>query len=266
MTGQLVIQNTVGVNVSNLTIDGNGSNCVAGANRESGIVVTSVGTANDGVLAAKLQNVVVRNQHGCGVGEGIISDSSFATISGNQLHDIDRTAVVVSAGKASVANNTIQATSLNGVALLAGNQTTVSGNNISGVNQAGLLIQGNTTGAIFPKNTIAGSSSTVGIWQAGVSSNSTTGNRVSGAGWGVVLQFCGGNIVQTNVFNGLASDGIFDQNSFGGNVVTKNTVNESAFGIFTDSSVGGDTLVPNVLFNDGVTVDPSPAVLGTPDM
>ena len=266
LTGQLVIQNTVGVNVSDIIVDGTGSGCVAGANRESGIVVTDVGTPNDGVIAAKIQNVVVRNEHGCNVGEGIVVDTSYATISANQLHDIDRTGVVVSGGKASVANNTMQAVGLNGVALLAANQATVSGNNISGVNQAGLLIQGNTTAAIFTKNIIVSSPNAVALWLVGVLNSTTTANRVSGAGWGVVLQSCAGNIVQTNVFNGLGADGIFDQNSLGGNVVTKNTVNEAAFGIFTDSTVGGDTLVPNSLYNDVVTVDPSPALLATPDM
>jgi parallel beta-helix repeat protein len=264
VSAQLVVQNTVGVTVSNLTVDGTGSNCVPGAVREAGIVVYNVGTSNDGVSAAKIQNVSVRNEHGCGVGEGVISDTAFATISSNQIHNIDFTGIVVAGGKANVASNNIQTAGLNGVAMDTANQTVVTGNTVSTVNQAGLLVQLNTTAATISKNTVVSSPSAVGIWLLSVFNTPTNGNRISNTTWGVVLQFCAGNVVQSNSFSELGADGILDQNSFGGNIVTKNTINEAAFGIFTDSTTGGDTLVPNSLFNTVVTVDPSPASLGTP--
>ena len=265
VTAQLLIQNTVGVTVSNITVDGTGSGCVPGANRESGIVLTNVGTPNDGVLAAKIQNVVVRNVHGCGLGEGIVTDSSYVTVSSNQLHDIDRTAIVSGGGKNSVASNSIQTVGLNGLALIGTNQTLATNNAISGASQAGIYIVSNTRTSTVLKNTVLSSPWAIGVWAIGVSNNSIISNKVGGAGWGVVLQFCAGNVVQSNTFNGMGADGIFDQNSFGGNVVNKNTVNEAAFGIFTDSTVGGDTLVPNGLFNTVVTVDPSPAALPNAD-
>jgi parallel beta-helix repeat protein len=264
VSAQLVVQNTVGVTVSNLSVDGTGSACVAGAVREAGIVVYNVGTVNDGVSAAKIQNVSVRNEHGCGVGEGIISDTAFATISSNQIHNVDFTGIVVAGGKASVASNNIQTAGLNGVAMDTGNQSVATGNTVSNVNQAGFLIQLNTTAATISKNTVVSSPAAVGIWLLSVFNTPTNGNRISNTGWGVVLQFSAGNVVQSNSFSELGADGILDQNSFGGNIVTKNTINEAAFGIFTDSTTGGDTLVPNSLFNTVVTVDPSPASLGTP--
>jgi parallel beta-helix repeat protein len=267
VSAQLVVQNTVGVTVSNLTIDGTGSGCVFGANREAGIVVTNVGTANDGTSAAKFQNLVVRNEITCGgLGEGIVSDTSYITISSNQFHNIDRSGIVVGGGKTSIASNTVQTAGLNGVALDTGNQTVVTGNTVANVNQAGLLIQLNTTAATISKNTVVSSPAAVGIWLLSAFNTPTNGNKVSDTTWGVVLQFCGGDVVQSNTFSESSADGILDQNSFGGNIVTKNTVNEAAFGIFTDSTVGGDTLVPNNLFNVVVTVDPNPTTLGTPDM
>jgi parallel beta-helix repeat protein len=267
VSAQIVIQNTVGVNVSNLTVDGTGSNCVPGAIREAGIVIFNVGTANDGTSAAKIQNVVVRNEIACGgLGEGIVSDTAFATISTNQVHNIDRSGIVVAGGKTNVASNNIQSAGLNGVAMDGANQTAITGNTIANVNQAGMLVQLGTNGATIARNTILSSPSAIGIWYFDVFNSPITGNKISDTTWGVVLQFCFNDVVQTNTFSQSAADGILDQNSFGGNIVTKNTVNEAAFGIFTDSTVGGDTLVPNTLYNVVVTVDPNPTTIGTPDM
>jgi parallel beta-helix repeat protein len=66
------------------------------------------------------------------------------------------------------------------------------------------------------------------------------------------------NTVQNNKLSNALYDGILDEISFGGNNITKNTVNEGQFGIFGDSSVGGDTLVPNTFFNVVTTIDPGP--------
>ena len=52
VTVQLLAQNTVGVIIKDLIVDGNGANCPAGSNRNVGIGVFDVGTPNDGTTAA----------------------------------------------------------------------------------------------------------------------------------------------------------------------------------------------------------------------
>jgi parallel beta-helix repeat protein len=265
VTAQLLVENTVGVTVSDLIVDGTGGTCVAGANRTVGIEFYNVGTAVDGTTAGKIQNVVVRNQtNACGTGEGILSDTSFITVNANELHDIDRTGILADSAKNTITNNSVQHSHNYGIVLDNQGASLVSGNTISDATLAGILAGfvalGSVSNATITKNTVVnGGTFGIGIWLFDAFYSAVNHNQVSNAAWPMVLQFAFFDTVQTNVFNEASIDGILDQNSFGGNIVTKNTVNEAAFGIFTDSSVGGDTIVPNSLFNVVVTVDPNPA-------
>jgi Periplasmic copper-binding protein (NosD) len=266
-TAQLLVQNTVGVNVSDITIDGTGSGCVLGAGRTLGIEYHNVGIPIDGTAAGKIQNVVVRNQQdGCGFlvgegGEGILSDTSFITITANEVHDIDRSGIITYAGQNSITSNSVQNTENGIVAVNATTQTLVSQNAISnltsteGFTTIGAWVDGGA--AKITLNTIA--SSTVfgyGIFSEFSAGTVATGNKVNAVTYGVTLFVTSGNIVGTNTIN-KTHLGLYDTSSNGGNVITKNTVNEADFGVFTDSTVGGDTLVPNNLYNVVVTVDPS---------
>ena len=258
VTAQLLVNGAVGVTINNLVVDGTGGTCVAGANRTVGIEFFNVGTSNDGTAAGRLQNSVIRNQiDGCGVGEGILADTSFVTITGNELHNIDRTGIAADRAKTTITNNSLQHSSNYGILLDFDSGSTVSGNTISdSVNYASILVEDGSTNAVITKNTVV--NTTEGIWLLSAYYAKVTQNIVSNATWPLVLQFGFNDIVQSNRLSEASADGILDQNSFGGNNVTKNIVNEAAFGIFTDSTVGGDTLVPNTLFNVVVTVDPNP--------
>jgi len=260
VTAQLLVQNTVGINVSDITVDGAGGTCVAGANRTVGVEFYHVGTAVDGTSAAKLQNVVVRNQKTpCGIGEGILSDTAFMTISSNEVHDIDRTAILANSASNNISNNSIQNSTNYGIILdITANSSVVSSNTVSNSTIAGILAEGGTQSATISKNTVVNVPGNVGLWLSFAYFSTVTQNKVSNAAWPFVCQFCYFDTVQSNVLSEAFVDGILDQASFGGNNITKNTVNEAPFGVFTDSSVGGDTLVPNNLFNVVVTVDPNP--------
>jgi parallel beta-helix repeat protein len=260
VTAQLLVENTVGVNVSDITVDGTGGTCVGGANRTVGIEFYNVGTPVDGTLAGKLQNVVVRNQkNACGIGKGILSDTAFMTISSNEVHDIDRTAILADRAKNSITNNSVQNSANYGIVLDIGNGSVVSSNTISNSTIAGILVEDGTSSATISKNTVVNVPGNIGIWLLSAFSSNANQNKVSNAAWPLVLQFCSSDTVQANVLNEASVDGILDQNSFGGNIITKNTVNEAAFGVFADASAAADTLVPNILFNVVVTVDPNPA-------
>jgi len=261
VSGQLVVQNSVSVEVSDITVDGAGSGCVTGALRQAGIVVSGAGASDVGASSIKIDNVTVRNQHGCAEGEGIIADSSFLTIVNNQIHDIDITGIVVGAGTVNIHSNNMQTVS-NGVSVNATNNTVITANTVAGAGQAGIIVQDNSAGTTVANNVVLASPAAIGIGLLASATNTmVTGNTVSNCIFGIMLGAVGNNVVQSNNLSQLGSDGVLDEFSLGGNIVTKNIVNEAAFGILTDSTGASDTLTPNTFYNAVVTLDPSPLVM-----
>jgi parallel beta-helix repeat protein len=261
LTAQISVQNATDVIVSNLTIDGTGSGCVSGANREVGIFVYN--TAN-----SEIADVTVRyEQTGCASGEGIVTDTSYVTISSNVVHDIDRSGILVLAGADSVESNAIQNAALYGIGLYYTNETVVSSNTAANMSQAAIWVE-YSNNSIVKSNTLLsstapGTNGAIGVWIYSSSSNSVSGNITNDYSYGIALQGSGNNVVQSNKSTQSGSDGLYEDTSLGGNIVSKNTVNEAAYGLFTDSSVGGDTLTPNTFYNTVVTVDPNPASIVT---
>jgi parallel beta-helix repeat protein len=256
VTVQLLVENTVGVNIKDLVVDGNGGNCPGGSNRNVGIGVFDVGTANDGTTAATIANVVVRNDTTC-FGDGILADTSFITITNSEIHDVNQTAIDAYSAKYSITNNSIQRSHNYGIVLyFNANGSVVSGNNVSD-GSTGILSQGPNVGANITKNTLL-NNSYVGLWLFFTTSHAVTSNVVTNSLWPLVVEEGTNNIVQNNKLSDAIFDGILDEFSFGGNIVTKNTVNEALFGIFGDSTVSADTLVPNTFYNVVTTIDPGP--------
>jgi parallel beta-helix repeat protein len=250
---QLLVQNTVGVTIKNLTVDGNGGNCPA--NRNVGIGVFDVGTPNDGTAAARIDSVVVRNDTTC-FGDGILADTSYITITGSEIHDVNQTAIDAYSAKYSITNNSIQRAHNYGIVLVDdATGSVVSGNNVSDGN-TGILSEGPNS-ATITNNTLL-NNSFVGVWVFLASHQIVTQNVVSNSAWDLIVEEGSSNTVQNNKFNGAGVDGILDFISFGGNNITKNTVNEGQFGIFADNTTSGDTLVPNAFYNVVTTIDPGP--------
>jgi parallel beta-helix repeat protein len=221
-----------------------------------------VGRPNDGTTAARIQNVVVRNERqGC-FGDGILADTSYMTITGSEIHDIDATAIDAYSAKYSITNNSIQRANAYGIVLLNNDSgSVVSGNDVSD-GTVGILSE-SFNPATITKNTVL-NDYYVGVWIFFGYYQTVTQNVVSNSWWPLIVEFGFNNTVQSNTLSDALIDGILDEASFGGNIITKNTVNEGQFGIFTDSSVGGDTLVPNTFFNVLTTIDPGPTQ-GPPD-
>ena len=257
---QLLVQNTVGVTIKNLTVDGNGGNCPAGSNRNVGIGVFDVGAANDGTAAARIDSVVVRNDTTC-FGDGILADTSYITITNSEIHDVNQTAIDAYSAKYSITNNSIQRAHNYGIVLV--NDATgsvVTGNNVSdGWN--GILTEGPNS-ATITNNTLL-SNTQVGVWIFYASHQVFTQNVVSNSWWPLIVEGGFSNTVQNNKISGAFYDGILDYFSFGGNNITKNTVNEAGYGIFADSTTSGDTLVPNTFYNTVTTIDPGPPQIPT---
>jgi parallel beta-helix repeat protein len=241
LTAQLSVQNAVDVTVSNLVIDGTGSGCA---------------------------DVTVRyEQTGCAIGEGIVTDTSYVTISSNVVHDTDRSGILVLAGADSVDSNDIQNAALYGIGLYYTNETVVSSNTAANMSQAAIWVE-YSNNTVVKNNTLLSSTApgvngAIGIWIYSSSSNSVTSNVTNDYSYGIALQGSANNVVQSNKCAQSGSDALYEDTSLGGNIVDKNTVNEAAYGLFTDSSVGGDTLTPNTFYNTVVTVDPNPASIVT---
>jgi parallel beta-helix repeat protein len=220
-----------------------------------GIGVFNVGAPNDGVAAAKIEDVVVRNQMVCS-GDGILADTSYATIKDSEIHDINQTAIDAYNATYSITGNSIQRAYNNGIVLVNNaSGTVVSGNNISD-GSTGMVLE-TFNPATITKNTLL-NNFFVGVYLYSAYYQTVTQNVVSNSWWPMVVVYGYNNTVQSNTLSDTYFDGIIDEASFGGNNITKNRVNEAQFGIFTDSSVGGDTLVPNTFFNVGTTIDPGP--------
>lgn len=261
VAAQLLIENTVGVTIKNLIVDGSGANCPAGSNRNVGIGVFNVGAPNDSTSAATISNVVVRNETNC-LGDGILADTSFATVTGSEIHDINQTAIDAYNAKYTITNNSIQRASAYGIVLIndaAG--SVISGNNVSN-GSTGILSE-SPNSATITKNTLL-SNSYVGLWLYAGYHHSVTQNVISNSPWPLVVGFGFQDTLQNNKISGAGTDGILDYDSLGGNVIIQNTVNEAPYGIFADSTTGGDTLVPNTFFNTVVTIDPGPVTVPTP--
>jgi len=225
-TAQLLVQNTVGVTVSDIAVDGTGSGCVPGAGRTFGIEYYKVGTPNDGTSAGKIENVVVRNQQdGCGFlvgegGEGILSDTSFITISSNEVHNIDRTGIIAYAGQNSITSNSVQSVE-NGIAVTAATtQTVVSQNAISNL----------TSNEGF---------TTIGLWAESGAAKMTMNTIASstGFGYGIYSDFTAGTIANGNNVNAVTYGVLLFVAS--GNIVGTNTISNTYLGLY-DTSIPGD--------------------------
>jgi parallel beta-helix repeat protein len=255
VTVQLLVQNTVGVTIKDLVVDGSGGTCPALSNRNVGIGVFDVGSANDGTTAATIANVVVRNEMNC-FGDGILADTSYITITGSEIHDINQTAIDAYTAKYSITNNSIQRAHAYGIVLLNNaSGSVVSGNDVSD-GTTGILSQGPNS-ATITKNTLL-NNYYVGIWTFYAYHQTVSNNVVSNSWWSFVIEGGYLDTVQNNKFSDALYDGILDYFSFGGNNITKNTLNEAQFGIFADGTTGGDTLVPNTFYNTLTTIDPGP--------
>jgi parallel beta-helix repeat protein len=250
---QLLVENTVGVTVSNLIVDGTGANCPA--NRNVGIGVFNVGSPNDGTTAAKIQSVVVRNEQAC-LGDGVLADTSYATITSSEIHDINQTAIDAYNAKYTITNNSIQRAGAYGIVLINNaSGSVVSGNNVSN-GTTGILSESPNAATITSNSVL--NNYYVGIWTWYAFHQTVTNNVVSNSWWPLIITGGLSNTVQNNKISDALYDGILDYSSFGGNIITKNTVNEAYFGIFVDNTTGGDTLVPNTFYATVVTIDPGP--------
>ena len=261
---QLLVQNTVLVTIQNLTIDGTGAGCVAGANRVFGIEFSNVGMSVDGVSGGKIEDVVVRNLlDTCTFTDGIEIDQSYVTITNNEVHDIDITPIGSTGGQVSITNNTIQ-NALNGIVVASSTAPNVVSNNtvanlgpsVGFTLPVGYWLDAGV--ATIKSNVLSHAPGGYGVYTAPSYEGTTISeNKVSDTYVGLYVDTVTANTVfQSNTIS-KTTYAIADLSTGGGNNITKNTVNEAAYGIYETTPVT-DTLTPNTYYNTIVTIDPNP--------
>jgi parallel beta-helix repeat protein len=257
---QLALQNPGAgpIRISNLTIDGAGGGCPAGASHTIGIDLYNVGDASFTHTGAYVQNVVVRNQiDGCWLGEGIVVENSFATVANNVVHNVVLNGITQIGGNTIFDANSVQDCGSSGIQVSNATQgVSAVVNNTVGSVHYGIVLDAGTTGAQVKNNTVGVGGSTGTLIDIavvdGAMNNVVTSNSVSAAWTGIYLQNTGENMVQFNNITHLSYYGITDQDSRGGNTITSNTISEAQYGLYRNNS-GTDVLSPNTISNAVVT-------------
>jgi hypothetical protein len=263
---QLLVEDTVEVTIGDITIDGTGAGCVAGANRIFSVFFSNVGSPQDGASGAKIQNSVVRNlEDTCTLTDGIEAENSYFTASNNEIHDVDVTAIGSYEGQVNFSNNSTQNTE-NSIVVSSSSAANIIGGNVASnlvpappfTIPTGIWID--TGKATVSNNTVSNAVNGYGYYINNDAATIISANKANYTYVGLYLTGSTGTTsAKTNSINS-STYGIADLTTGGGNVITGNTVNEASFGVYDVGTVG-DTVTPNTLFNVVTTVDPERLVL-----
>lgn len=259
VAAQLLVQNTSGVTISSITVDGAGAACPL---FPSGQQVFWVGIGYAGTSSGTITGSVVRNvtNSGCQWGAAIFGDQGTGAlvIQNNSIHDCWNGVSVNYATSSTIRFNTISRVySAIGVGSLTG-PLTISNNtlvDVGGTGGQGVAINvgsDHASTSTIANNIIYGSKTRLGVGINLVQSDnaSISSNKISGAYEGVALTEDAGAIVKYNtVTNTFAALTLNDNGSVGGNIVTNNTVNEASCGIDKTPASVNDTTAPNTMLN-----------------
>ena len=284
VAAQILVQDSAGVTISHLTVDGNG-NALSDCSRNpigiyfknsSGRIIDSV--ARNQILDSRLQ--------GCQVGLGIDVESDTGapavTVSNNSVHNYQKNGITArgpgtGAGPAmAITNNTvvgIGATPLiaqNGIQIGFGATGKVSGNTVADDIYTGPSAAGGSGILIFASSGIIVSSNSVQSTQFGIATVTDrkdgpadnamiTSNHIGGTQEFDAIDLCSsGNIAQSNsIYGSQAESGIHLDDLCPGpgsapsginNTVSHNNINEPCAGILLGSSLP-TTVGPNTFFN-----------------
>jgi hypothetical protein len=287
IAAQILVTETTGVNIGNLTIDGSNNGISSSGctplNLVGVLYQNASGTVNH---VAAINQALSGNSIGCQVGLAIFVQSgnggtSNVTISNSHVENYQKNGItgnevgttvtvtgntVVGQGRTNgAAENSIQVgfgaagKITSNVAMddvWAPDTISDSGDAASGIlvyASSGVTVSGNTVG-----NTQFGiafvSDSTLGPADGGT----VTGNRVAATHIFDGIELCGSsNTVQSNRINGSDESAIHVDSSCGpvtNNVISGNTINEACAGILVGTAAGSNSIGSNTFFNARNTV------------
>jgi nitrous oxidase accessory protein NosD len=261
VAAQVAAQNTFGVKLIDLTIDGTGGGCAttAGANYTAAVALSNLVSSDPSFLSVSLSQLAIRNQTGgCQRSAAILSEDSLISVDSNSIHTVELYAVSLVRGMGKITNNTIENATGGGVLVSNVTGATVQSNTMSS-DAFGVRIDNATSTNVW--------SNTMGPWvgEGVYSTNSSgtwvNGNRISATWAGVFLDGSLGDRVTSNTIMRTQTYGIADTNSRGGgNQISGNTINESPIGIFFDASAAaaGDVITVNTFLNVTTTTSSTP--------
>jgi parallel beta-helix repeat protein len=250
----LLIQDTAGpVTISNLAVDGLGTTCTS---NWTGIVY-------DAATTGTVTRSVVRNigTSAC-VGTAIVAGSSAnLKITASSIHDGIYGVTSSGAASLTISSNTFSNLAFGIGVGQVGGQLTITNNVLAPIigspffsNGVGIRVASNQVVSTVSGNTIYGND-IVGIQISQTAYAKVVGNRVSGSYEAIDLEAAAGAVVQNNTITEVVAGlTVNDNGSGGGNVVTGNTVNEAACGIWAPTTPANTWLnVSNInCFSTGI--------------
>ncbi|HZR24021.1 MAG TPA: NosD domain-containing protein [Vicinamibacterales bacterium] len=260
VAAQIAAQNTFGVKLIDLTIDGTNEGCATsvGANYTAAIALSNLVSSDPSFLSVSLSQLSIQNQRGgCQLSAGVLSEDSLISVDSNSIYNVELNAVSLVRGMGKITNNTIENCTTGGVFVSNVTGATVQSNTMSS-DAFGVRIDSSTATNVW--------SNTMGPWVGeGVYSTASSGtwvngNRISATWAGVYLDGSQGDRVTSNTIVRTETYGIADTNSRGGNQLSGNTINGAPIGLFFDASASaaGDVVTTNTYLNVVTTTSSTP--------
>lgn len=279
IAAQILVENTSGVTISNLTVDGTGNGLSNGCsvNLDGILFQNASGTVSRVAVRNQLLNDVLT---GCQTGDGIYVESSSGTSSvsvlSSSVHGYNKNGITARyAGTTLTATgNYVQGQGLlpvglaaaNGIELAFGAAGTITTNTVidnvygdpTSATAANILLfdAEEDVGIEVNSNTLGNSQVPIGLYTdtAGTYGDGVfvESNKIFGTGAYDAIDVCtNSNVVKSNTIFNSAESGIHLDASCGagtGNTVTNNIIEESACaGLLIDSGAGGTT-TPNTSY------------------
>jgi hypothetical protein len=275
IAAQILVENTTGVTISNLTVDGTGNGLSSGCsvNLDGILFQNASGTVGHVAVRNQLLNDVLT---GCQTGDGIYvessSGSSSVSVTASSVHNYNKNGITgryagttLTATGNYVQGQGIQAglAAANGIELAFGAAGTINTNTVidnvyqdpTSATAADILLFDTEEDVSIEvnSNTLGNSQVPIGLYTdtAGTYGDGVfvESNRIFGTGAYDAIDVCtNGNIVKSNTIFNSAESGVHLDASCGGGTgetATNNIIVESACaGILVDSGAGGTT-TPN---------------------
>jgi hypothetical protein len=276
IAAQILVENTTGVTISNLTVDGTGNGLSSGCsvNLDGILFQNASGTVGHVAVRNQLLNDVLT---GCQTGDGIYVESSSGTssvsVTASSVHNYNKNGItgryagttLTATGNYVQGQGTLQVplAAANGIELAFGAAGTINSNTVidnvygdpTSATAADILLfdTEEDVGIEVNSNTLGNSQVPIGLYTdtAGTYGDGVfvESNRIFGTGAYDAIDVCtNGNIVKSNTIYNSAESGVHLDASCGGGTgetVTNNIIVESACaGILEDSGASGTT-TPN---------------------
>jgi len=220
------------------------------------VIYTFTSNIND-FLVIQRSNIVVDGAgyilQGTGSGTGLnLSERSNVTIKNMEIKTF-RYGILLysSSNNNSISGNNITANNWAGIWLnSSSNNNSISGNNITANNYEGIVLAGSSSNSISGNNITVDSGDGI-LLHSSSNNNSISGNNIANNGDGIWLwdssnnNSISGNNITANKGNGISLHSSSNNNSISGNNITANNANGILLGYSSSNSISGNNIANN---------------------